>query len=168
MKKTIALCLLAFAILIGGISAEAKTTHKKSKAKTTQTSKSGSDSFSVKSFMKDIARGYQLKSLKQIKSLLTSNGFKFIGSEYTQFSDLDADAYIFKDSKGNEVVVVAVNDSNVGVTDDVNEITFRFINSTERDKFTKGKTEGCFGAHDQVIFEVEGNTVTLSDDCYYC
>lgn len=165
MKKVISICLLVITLLVGGIPMEAKTAKKT--AKTSQSRKSSSSSLSVNSFMKNSGRGYELTSLKQIRSILTSKGFKYIGSEYTQVSELDADGYIFKDSKGNEVVVVAITDSNVGVVEDVIEITFRFINASERDKFTKGKKNESYGAHDQVNLEVEGNTVTLTDDCYY-
>lgn len=118
--------------------------------------------------MKDTGRGYNLKSLNQIKSTLTSNGYKYAKTERTQVSGLNANAYIFNDSKGNEVVVVAISDSSIGVVDDVNEITFKFINSAERDKFTKGKTSDFYGVHDQVQLKVTGNIVKLEDDCYYC
>ena len=164
MKKLFAVCLLVGALFACGMTAEAQT-----KKKSTRTSQSSSLSFTFKSFMKDSGmNGYELKSLKQIKTLLTSNGYKFVGGEYTQVSELDADCYIYRDSKGNLAMVTAITDSNVGVTDDVTEITFNFINSTERDKFIKGKTNDIYGAGDQVQVLVEGNNVTLIDDCYYC
>lgn len=166
MKKIITICLLVITLLVGGMTLDAKTTKKS--AKTSQSRKSSSSSFTVNSFIKGTYNGYELKSLKQIKSLLTSNGYKYLGSEYTQVSEFDADAYIYEDSKGNIITVTAINDSSAGVTDDVNEITFTFINSNERDKFTKGKTYEIYGAGDQVQLTVDGNTVTLVDDCYYC
>ena len=169
MKKIATVLMLVAALLVGGMSIEAKTTKKTTK--TGQSHKSSSSSaFTPKSFMSSTGRGYQLKSYSQIKSILTSNGYKYVGDEYTQYSysEIDADGYIFLDSKGNEVVVTEVNDSNVGVKGDVVEITFRFTNSGDRDKFLKGVTNEFYGAHDQVQVEVSGNTVTLSDDCYYC
>ena len=166
MKKIFAIALLAVALLAGGMTVEAKTIKKI--AKTSQSRKSPSSSLKVNSFMKNSGRGYELTSLKQIRSILTSKGFKYIGSEYTQVSELDADGYIFKDSKGTEVTVVAITDSNVGVVDDVIEITFRFINAAERDKFTKGLNGNIYGAGDQVQIVVDGNTVIMIDDCYYC
>ena len=166
MKKLFTICLLVGALLMGSMPFEAKTTKKTTRSG--QTSKSTSSSFTINSFMKNSGRGFELKSLKQIQSILTSNGYKYLGSEYTQISELDADSYIYKDSKGNIVTVTAINDSNAGAVNDVNEITFTFINSKERDKFTKGKTNEIYGAHDQVQMAVDGNTVTLVDDCYYC
>ena len=100
--------------------------------------------------------------------MLTSNGYKYLGSEYTQVSELDADSYIYKDAKGNIITVTAINDRDAGAEDDVNEITFTFINSKERDKFIKGLKGNIYGAGDQVQIVVDGNTVTMIDDCYYC
>lgn len=166
MKKVITISLMVIALIMGGMSVEAKTTKKSTK--TSQRSASASASFTAKSFMKNTATGYELKSVKQIKSILASNGYKYIGSEYTQVYELDADCLIFRDSKGNEVLVVAITDSNVGVVEDVNEITLNFVNSTERDKFMKGVQNEIYGAGDQVQVQVNGNQVTLIDDCYYC
>ena len=164
MKKIITICLLAITLLMGGMALDAKTT--KETAKTSQ-SRKRSSSFTVKSFMEKAFRGYQLKDLKPIKSILTSNGYKYEGSEHTLDSGHDIDTYTFKDLKGNKVAVVVISDKEIGVVDDVNEIIFTFINSTERDKFTKKETIDSYGAHDQVIINVDGNTVKLSDDCYY-
>lgn len=166
MKRLFTICLLAGALLMAGMPAEAKTTKKTTK--TSQNRKGASSSFTAKNFMRSIARGYELKSLNQIKSILTSNGYKFVGSEYTQIYELDTDCYIYRDSKGNEVVVKAINDSSVGAVNDVNEITFTFVNSTERDKFLKGTDRDAYGAHDNVLITKNGNTVILEDDCYYC
>lgn len=166
MKKVITISLMVVALIMGGVSVDAKTTKKSTK--TSQRSASASASFTAKSFMQNTATGYALKSVKQIKSILASNGYKYIGSEYTQVSEFDADCFIFRDSKGNEVLVVAITDSNAGVVEDVNEITLNFVNSTERDKFMKGVQNEIYGAGDQVQVQVNGNQVTLVDDCYYC
>ena len=165
MKKIATILTIVAALLVGGMTIDAKTTKKTTK--TSQSQKSSS-SLTPKSFISRTSGGYELKSYEQIKSILTSNGYKYRGGEYTQFSELDADGYIFTDSKGNEVVVTVVNDSNAGVTSDVVEISFRFTNSGDRDKFLKGEKSNVYGAHDQVQVEVSGNTVTMSDDCYYC
>lgn len=165
MKKIFTICLLAVTLLAGGIKAEVKTT-KNSKSINGRTSKRSSGSYSVSGFIQITRTGYALKSLKEVKSILTSNGFKYHGSKYTQVYGLDADRHIFIDSKGNEVLVIAITGGEA--IDDVNEITFNFINSAERDKFTNGKKSELYGAFDQVELKVNGNTVKLTDDCYYC
>ena len=61
MKKVITICLLAGALLACGMTMEAKTTKKKSKATSSQTSKSNSNALSVKEQMLGVLKKYRNK-----------------------------------------------------------------------------------------------------------
>lgn len=170
MKKIATILILASVLLIGGVTLDAKTT-KKSKAKTSQTSKRSSKPFVVESFMESIDRGFRLKDFSDVKSILTSKGYKYVNSVKINIGyDCKGVIERYKDSKGNkvELKVITEFDSNRDFKD-INEIVMEFISSTERNNFLQGYRNGqIWGAHDNVILEVNGNTVKLYDDCYYC
>ena len=74
MKKVITICLLIVALLTGGMIAEAKTTKKKSKAKTQQVLHS-SNRFGLMSFIEKYYRYWNLKSEEKIIQSLYKSGF---------------------------------------------------------------------------------------------
>ena len=124
--------------------------------------------FTAKSLMKQYEGGYELKALSKIKSVLTEGGYELVNTESRKMHGFNAKNYIFKDANGNSATVAVISDRNAGVVDDVNEIVFNFASDSDRNSFTQGKKSAEFGAHDQVRMKVSGNTVKLTDDCYYC
>ena len=74
MKKIITICLLAFTILAGGTTMDAKTTKKKAKAKT-QTALYSSNKFGLMSFLEHYNKYWNLKSEEKIFQTLSKYGF---------------------------------------------------------------------------------------------
>lgn len=86
MKKIITICLLVITLLAGGMTAEAKTTKKKGKARTTQSNKStvdGSSKLDYDTFFSDQG-GFEFKNMMEIESALYKAGFK-LKSSSTQY-----------------------------------------------------------------------------------
>lgn len=83
MKKIITICLMIVTLLAGGMSMEAKTTKKRSKAKTTQTSKKSSTSiFGIKTFLEGSGREWMMKPSYDLKKSLLNMGFTIQPSRY--------------------------------------------------------------------------------------
>lgn len=142
MKKVITICLLVITLLVGGMSLDAKTTKKKSKART---------SLTVLNFVKSTGRGY---SVPYNTSILTSHGYKYIGED------------MWGDSKGN---IVDSYQSFEGSTRIV--IYFKNIAERDKfmkgwEKFFKFVGDGRYlaeGAHDAVTMEIDGTKVSIQD-----
>ena len=127
MKKIIIICLLAFTILAGGMTMEAKTTKKKAKAKTSQGSTSavdGASKLNYETFFYNSGGKIDFKNLLEIESALNKAGFKMKSSsdswKYTcngttvsisgdgDFVFIDIN---FKDKKSLEAFVAKMVDS---------------------------------------------------------
>ena len=82
MKKIATILMLVVAILVGGMTVNAKTTKKKNKARTTQNSKSavdGASKLDYDTFFSDEG-GIEIKNILEIESALYKAGFKLKSS----------------------------------------------------------------------------------------
>ena len=99
MKKVITICLLVVAVFAGGLTTDAKTTKKKSKARTSQNGgQTGSSSLGIMTFCNkgDQYSGPQGKSANEIINALKKLGFEYIGSTITTsqlYDDYDDEYY---------------------------------------------------------------------------
>lgn len=82
MKKIFVISLLIMTVLLGGLTIEAKSSKKKNKAKTTQTSKKEA-SLSIETFFSYNPEYnlYAYKSLQEIESSMKNLGYSKIGTE---------------------------------------------------------------------------------------
>ena len=82
MKKVITSCLLVVTLSVGGMTLDAKTTKKKTKAKTTQSSKSGTDGASKLNYGTFFSGkgGIEFRNRRDIESALEKAGFKLKSS----------------------------------------------------------------------------------------
>ena len=82
MKKAITICLLVVTLLMGGMTMDAKTTKKKTKARTTQSSKSGTDGASKLNYGTFFSGkgGIEFRNIWDIESALEKAGFKLKSS----------------------------------------------------------------------------------------
>lgn len=99
MKKVITLCILAIALFAGGITLQAKTTKKNSKARTTQKARqSGAGTFGIMTFCTkgDQYGGPGAKSVNEIISALKKLGFEYeLSSDATikQYDEYEDEYY---------------------------------------------------------------------------
>lgn len=161
MKKIITICLLIISFLAGSIVIDAKTTNKKRSTSTT---------LNYRKFVVDPPERGPYITLNT--EVLKANGYIFIGRETRTMTDSDGDAYeticeIYRSPNGSEVI-------------DINSqegwriaIKFAFATEKEKEKFIRGWQKFfheelfggymSYGAHDQVLLTIEGNTVRMDN-----
>lgn len=149
MKKVITVCLVIITLFVGGMTVDAKTTKKKSKATTTQTGKNGI-SLKVETFLKCENPQYKLywyRDLSEIETTMKKLGYAYIGEE-------DAGDYELEDGelvpmvtigfqKGSTEVYVYKNEHN----DWIRYIGIKFGSSSEESSFIKAAKSKSKGSN---------------------
>lgn len=149
MKKVITICLLVATLFVGGITADAKTTKKNTKARTTQTGKKGG-SLSVDTFLKCENSQYKLywyKDLSKIKAALKDLGYKDIGEEdggYYESEDGEMAPMVTTGFQKGSTEVYIYRDENY---DFIRYIGIKFGSSTEKSNFLKAANNKSKGTN---------------------
>lgn len=161
MKKLVTICLLFVALLAWGQTLDAKTTKKKSKARTTQTvQKSNSNNFGINTFCrmnKDL--GPIGKDVHEIIASLEKLGFKYqdtYDSTYTVYDDETGEEYVNKVkvqdySNGNISVSIYIRMYNNELMMDQKpyQIFLMFNKSSEEKNFIANLNANGFSAHSE-------------------
>ena len=159
MKKILTILMIVAAILVGGMTVEAKTTKKNSKARTTQsTGKSNSNNLGIMTFCTtgDKYSGPSGKSVNEIIASLEKLGFKYQDTYNSTFSVYDESEYEYINepaqvmvyTKGHifASVYIRVYNSELEMDNSPYQILLMFNNDSEEKKFIANVKANGFNA----------------------
>lgn len=159
MKKSITLFLLLVSLFVGGTTMEGKTTKKKSKARTTQsTGKSNSNNLGIMTFCNrgDKYSGPSGKSVNEIIASLEKLGFKYQDTNNSTFSVYDESEgeYINEPAQVQDYtnghifasVYIRVHNSELEMDNWPYQILLMFDNNSEEKKFITNVKANGFNA----------------------